>query len=244
MTIERNTRELLRHVLLKSGLNRIYRALRAVKGENLEHLHAKTLSEKFSSIYRNRIWLNGRADGSLSGLGSELKNTKSIRLHLPELLGSLHTKTLLDVGCGDFNWMNCVSLNCQYVGVDVAQQVIDQNTQRYGTANRTFLTLDATKDPLPPVDTVLCREVLFHLSFNDIRSLIQNLRANGVSILVATNDIATGFNSDIVSGDFRLLNLTKPPFRFPMPEFSIPDEGVSPGRILGAWHLKDLPKIH
>ena len=94
------------------------------------------------------------------------------------------------------------------------------------------------------MDTVLCREVLFHLSFNDIRLLIQNLRANGVSILIATNDVATGFNSDIVSGDFRLLNLTKPPFRFPSPELSIPDDGVSPGRVLGAWHIKNLPQLH
>ena len=237
MQIQRDTKEILRHLILKSGLNRAWLALRAASGENVEHLRARALGERFSAIYQNRIWLNGRTDGSLSGLGSELENTRSIRVHLPKLLADLKTKTLIDVGCGDFNWMQDLSIDCDYVGVDVAQTVIDQNTRRYGTTTRSFITLDATKDPLPPADTALCREILFHLSFDDIRSLMQNLRGSGISTLIATHDVVTSFNADILSGDFRLLNLTKPPFRFPPPELFIPDDGVSPGRVLAAWTI-------
>ncbi len=160
---------------------------------------------------------------------------------MPELLHRLNTKVLLDVGCGDFNWMREIEVGCQYIGVDVAQSIIDLNVRNHSAKNRSFCVLDATKDSLPRADTVLCREVLFHLSFQDIWSLIRNIRSSGVSNLIATNDVSTSFNADILSGDFRLLNLHKPPFRFPQPALSIPDDEVLPGRILASWTVSTLP---
>jgi len=242
MNVSRNAKEVFRHLLLRSGLNRAYLAFRAAKGQNVQHLRARTLRDRFSTIYRNRVWLTGRPAGSLSGLGSELENTKAIRLRLPELLARLNTKTMLDVGCGDFNWMSQLELGCRYIGVDVVSCVIEQNIRNYAAANRTFFALDATTDPLPPADTILCREVFFHLSFADIWALIRNMRLSGVSTMFATNDAVTDFNADILSGDFRLLNLTKPPFCFPRSELSIPDDEVSPGRVLAAWRLSDVPQ--
>jgi len=132
--------------------------------------------------------------------------------------------------------------DCQYIGIDVAKNIIGRNVRKYGSANRTFYTLDASKDPLPLADAVLCREVLFHLSFEDIGAFIQNLRASGISTIIATNDLSTDFNADIISGDFRLLNLTKPPFQFPDPEVCILDDEVSPGRVLAVWSVSKLPE--
>jgi hypothetical protein len=242
MQIKRSAKEAVRHLILKSGFNGAYLAFRTAGGKKVEHLRAQTLGERFSMIYRNRVWLNDRSHGSLSGLGSELENTKAIRLCLPKLLASLHTRTLLDVGCGDFNWMCKLVIDCQYIGIDVVRNIIDLNVRKYGSANRTFYTLDASKDPLPLADTVLCREVLFHLSFEDIGAFIQNMRASGISTMIATNDLGTDFNADIMSGDFRLLNLTKPPFQFPHPERCIPDDELSPGRVLAVWSVSNLPQ--
>jgi SAM-dependent methyltransferase len=242
MHIKRNAKEAFRHFLLRSGLNGAYLAFRAASGQNVGHLRARTLGERFSAIYRNRVWLRGRADGSLSGLGSELENTKAIRQRLPELLARLDTKTVLDVGCGDFNWMRQLELGCRYIGVDVASCVIEQNIQNYAAANRTFYALDATTDPLPSADTILCRDVFFHLSFADIWALLRNVRLSGISTMIATNDAVTEFNADIQSGDFRLINLTKPPFSFPHSEVSIPDDEVSAGRVLAVWKLSDVPQ--
>jgi hypothetical protein len=242
MQIKRSVKEAVRHLILKSGFNGLYLRLRTARGKNVDHLRAQTLGERFSMIYRNRVWLNDRSNGSLSGLGSELENTRAIRLQLEKLLTSLHTKTLLDVGCGDFNWMRELDVDCQYIGIDIAKNIIDRNILKYGSANRTFYTLDACRDPLPVADTVLCREVLFHLSFEDIGAFIQNIRASGISTMIATNDLVTGFNADITSGDFRLLNLTKPPFQFPHPERCIPDDELSPGRVLAVWSVSKLPE--
>jgi SAM-dependent methyltransferase len=241
MQLRRDIKEVIRHVITKSGLDGAYLALRAARGQNVEHLRQPSLSDRFSTIYRNRVWLNDRARGSLSGAGSDLENTGSIRLHLPDLLARLNTKALLDVGCGDFGWLRELAVNCDYFGVDCVRDVIDRNAATYGSASRTFHALDATADPLPPADTVLCRDVLFHLSFKDIAALIRNVRASGASTLIATTDAGTEFNSDIRSGDFRLLNLHEAPLCFPPPEFAIPDDGVQPGRSLGVWKLSMLP---
>jgi hypothetical protein len=241
MNLKRNITEVARHAIIKSGLNGAYLALRAASRRNVEHLRAQSLPNRFSRIYENRVWLIDRAEGSLSGLGSEIEKTKSIRLHLPKLLTRLNTKTLLDVGCGDFNWMRELTLDCDYIGVDCVQHVIDQNNATYGCARRVFAALDATTDSLPQADTIFCREVLFHLSFKDIGALMRNVRSSGASTLITTTDADTDFNADILSGDFRILNLNKAPFNFPPPDFSIPDDEVMPGRTLGVWPVCKLP---
>jgi len=241
MSMSRVGKEIIRHWIAKTGLSRLHLRIRKARGQNVDHLFADSLAERFSLIYENRVWLNGRQSGSRSGLGSELENTAPIRIGIPELLKSIGSQTVLDVGCGDFHWMKEVQIPCSYVGVDIVQQVVEANIARYGSQNRTFHTLDATCDPLPRADTVLCREVLFHLSFSDVWRLVDNIRKSGASALVATNDNGLTLNADILSGDFRMLNLQKPPFSFPLPILSIPDSCVTPGRVLAVWMVSSLP---
>ena len=50
----------------------------------------------------------------------------------------------------------------------------------------------------------------------------------------------TLFNSDIQSGDFRLLNLERAPFRLPPPQRLISDDLVVAGRRLGVWRAADV----
>jgi hypothetical protein len=66
--------------------------------------------------------------------------------------------------------------------------LIEGNAIRYGGERRQFRTIDATHDPLPHADAALCREVLFHLSFEDIWSLVENVRRSGTSFFIATTD--------------------------------------------------------
>jgi hypothetical protein len=212
-------------------------------GQKADHLKCASLAERFSEIYKTGVWLNGRATGSLSGDGSDLGSTASIKQRLPELLGILNTKTLLDLGCGDFNWMKDLPCPQRYIGVDIVPDLINLNAALHGSEKRSFQVLDATVDPLPQADTVLCREVIFHLSFRDIGRLIENMRTMGASFLIATTDESIRFNADIPSGDFRNLNLTRGPFLFPPPLLSIPDDAVSRKRSLGVWNVPALPQM-
>jgi hypothetical protein len=241
MNMVRTAKEITRDLIAKAGLGRLHVSVRKLKGENVDHLFRRSLSERFSAIYANRVWLNGRSAGSESGFGSDLQNTESVRNCLATLLESLHTRCLLDIGCGDFIWMKEVSLPCRYVGVDIVQKVIEANDSLYRSERRSFLAMDATRDPLPRADTILCREVLFHLSFRDIRCLLANVQKSGSSFFVATNDDGLSYNADILSGDFRMLNLHKSPLYFPKPLHSIPDDGILPDRKLSVWRVSDLP---
>jgi SAM-dependent methyltransferase len=242
MSLLRTAKEMVRDLIARTGLSGVHVTIRKLRGENVDHLLRGSLSERFTAVYENRVWLNGRAEGSLSGCGSEIENTESVRTHLAELLNLLNTRSLLDIGCGDFTWMNEVSFRFRYLGVDIVRDVIEKNNALYGSEQRSFQVMDATRDPLPPSDTILCREVLFHLSLADIRRLIQNVRTSGGSFLIATNDNDLRYNADILSGDFRLLNLHKSPFCFPRPAQAIPDDGVLPHRTLSVWELADLPE--
>jgi SAM-dependent methyltransferase len=241
MSAIRTAKEMIRDLIAKAGLSRLHLSIRKLSGQNVDHLSRTSLSERFSAIYKNRVWLNGRTAGSLSGLGSDLESTESVRQGLAELLKSLDTRVLLDVGCGDFTWMKEVPFPLKYVGIDIVPDVIEADNALYRSEQRSFQVMDATLDPLPQADTILCREVLFHLSFQDIKRFVKNIRKYGSSFLIATNDNDLKYNADILSGDFRMLNLRRSPFFFPSPAQSIPDDGVLPHRTLSAWKVADLP---
>jgi hypothetical protein len=243
MPVLRTVKELARHLITTTGLSRVHLRIRKAMGGNVEHLLAPSIPDRFSAIYANGVWRSNPGSGSLSGYGSEIEMTGSVREQLPDVLRTLGTRTLLDVGCGDFNWMKEVELPCAYIGLDVVADVIKANEAAYGSEARAFKVLDATRESLPQADTVLCRDVLFHLSFGDIRRVIENVRGSGATFLMATNDSGLTLNADILSGDFRLLNLGKRPFCFPPPFLSIPDDGVNPGRVLAVWNLSELSSV-
>jgi SAM-dependent methyltransferase len=238
-SLSRSLKELSRGLMSRAGLGDIYTLARRARGINMDHLRPRELSERFSAIYRNGTWLASDGSGPLSGLGSSLAATAKVRAELPVLLSKLRTRVLLDIGCGDFNWMQNVDLPCAYIGVDIVPDLVEQNALRYG-GRREFLLLDATAAELPSADSVLCREVLFHLSFSDAQRILRNIKSSGAQFLIATNDRGLRFNSDVTSGDFRLLNLCKPPFRFPQPILSIADDSVNRDRIMGVWNISDL----
>jgi hypothetical protein len=84
---------------------------------------------------------------------------------------------------------------------------------------------------------VLCREVLFHLSFRDIARLIASVRASGARYLLATTNESIRTNYDIHSGEFREVNMARRPIRLGPALQSIPDDKVVPGRVLAVWRL-------
>jgi hypothetical protein len=62
--------------------------------------------EVFTEIFRRSIW--GYQE-TVSGGGSTLHYTKKVRESLPELIGDLNVRTLLDLSCGAFHWMSVVT---------------------------------------------------------------------------------------------------------------------------------------
>ena len=200
----------------------------------------KPLKARFQSIYAEHRWSGGGSE-TRSGAGSTLEATASIRKSLPGLIRELDVSGLLDIGCGDFNWMKEIDLPTHYLGVDIVPEVIEANKARYGTENIDFVCLDACSAPIPSgYEMILCREVLFHLSFNDGLSIIDGIKESGATWLLTTTAPGRTDNKEIVSGGFRNIDLQKKPYCFPAPRRMLKDDAVSANRNLGFWLVKDL----
>jgi hypothetical protein len=201
-------------------------------------------SKVFTKIYQNKSW----GGESASGLGSNSSQTQSVRDNLPGLLQSYSIKTLLDLPCGSFLWMNLIDLGeTSYIGGDIVAHLIEQNNSTFRTPSRQFVVLDLIKDPLPQSDLLLCRDCLIHLSFRDIQSTLKNISKSNISYLLTTNYPKLTFNTDILTGDFRAINLQLPPFNFSKPLAIIPEDTFSelkdnPNfiRELALWRTQDL----
>ncbi len=198
------------------------------------------VSARFQKIYRDRHW-GGSSSESASGLGSSFQATEAIRAELPLLVQKFGIRKLLDLGCGDFNWMKHVELPVPYIGADIVSEVIENNRRLYGNDAIDFMVLDGIKDPIPEdVDAILCREVLFHLSFEHALALLANVKASNARYLIATQIDSQTENQDTFTGGFRPLDLRKAPFGFPEPLLVIPDDRVSANRSLCLWQLSDI----
>ena len=152
---------------------------------------------------------------------------------------------MLDVPCGDFNWMRLLDLRVDYFGADIVPQLIEMNQRKYSRPGRAFGLLDVVKDPLPRADLVFSRDLLVHLSERDIRSALENIFNSGAKYLVATTFTSRDKNVDIETGQWRTLNLQRPPFFFPPPIRLINERcpeggGLWADKCLGVWKVSDL----
>jgi hypothetical protein len=133
--------------------------------------------------------------------------------------------SLLDVPCGDFNWMQLVELGDRaYIGGDIVADLIEQNNAKYGSSHRQFRVLDIMQDPLPAADLLLCRDCFIHLSSRDVQQALRNIAKSGIPYVLTTHYPLITRNTDIVTGDFRAINLRLPPFSLPEPVTVIPED--------------------
>jgi hypothetical protein len=205
------------------------------------------LLHRFTRIYETNSW--GDAE-SRSGEGSSLIQTAVIRTELPKWLAELQVKSLLDVPCGDHYWMSKTNLPVErYIGADIVPDLITRNAAQYGGPGKDFIILDITKNRLPRVDCIFCRDCLDHLSISHIFKALANIQLSGSTYFITTVYTDLTKNEDIETGDWRPTNLTLPPFNFPSPlkllnEGSKEEKGgIWPDKSLALWRIADLQAI-
>lgn len=133
----------------------------------------------------------------------------------------------------------------RYTGIDIVADLIEENSRRYLSEQRNFVRADIIRDPMPGSDLILCRDCLVHLSFDDALAALRNMQASGSTWLLTTTFIDQESNRDIVTGEWRMLNLSRPPFGFPEPSEIIDEEcphheGKFADKMLGLWRLSEL----
>lgn len=139
----------------------------------------------FTLIHDKHLWDEKE---SVSGPGSTFDATRNIRAALPEIFETYNIKSVLDIPCGDFNWMQHVDLKgIDYTGADIVEELIEKNNRNFASDKRKFLVLDLTRDTLPGSDLVICRDGLVHLTDREISLALRNIKKSGAKYLFTTN---------------------------------------------------------
>jgi len=179
-----------------------------------EILSQKTLEERFDKIYTSNYWSDSQ---SRSGSGSNLESTKNIRYHLPLIIKKFNIKSIFDAPCGDLNWMSHIlkDINIDYHGSDIVEKIIVSNNKKFKKNKITFSKKNIIIDELPNCDLMICRDCLLHFSYNDIFLFLNNFISSNIKYLLTTSNLNEEHiftNTNIVTGDFRLLDLFSEPF--------------------------------
>lgn len=188
---------------------------------------------------------------SVSGTGSSLSQTATLRAQLPLMLQHLGVQHLLDAPCGDTHWMRRVALgDLRYTGVDLLSEGIAACNEANDDARRRHVVLDLLDPsgaPLPRADAVLCRDLLPHLAYAEIAAVLRRFVASGARHLIVTQFGAARPNRDTAGGAWRPLDLQAAPFGFPPPLHVVVERcseggGAFADKSLAVWRLEDLAR--
>ncbi|MFA4889573.1 MAG: class I SAM-dependent methyltransferase [Candidatus Omnitrophota bacterium] len=191
------------------------------------------MQKLFEQFYTKKIWGGG------SGEGSSQEFTKDYRIFLQSFFERYGIKSILDLGCGDWQFSRLIDWSgIEYTGIDAAQSVIDYNKENYSAGNIRFFHGDITKMKLPAADLVIVKDVLQHWSNATIFKLMSNLKDFRFALWV--NDFQD-INFDCCDGDGRKLNLNARPFNLGAKEaFSFRGKKVM--LLLGPGPVKGKPQ--
>ena len=165
----------------------------------------------------------------------------------------LKTVRLLDMPCGDMQWMSRFLQtrdDINYTGIDIVSSVIDHHRVTYARRPWTFRNVDIAADStfVNNFHLILSRHMLQHLEnatvFNILKKLSDNTRHP--SFLLATKFSIDSKNVELKThklGRYRVLNLELAPFRLEPPLCLFRDGRIKPEIYAGLWRLP-LTTIH
>lgn len=223
-----------------------------------KHRSSRSLEEKFSKVFRDNRFHGAQ---SMSGRGSDLDQTRIIELEIPKILDYLQIASLLDIPCGDQNWVRRIALNhIDYLGADIVPSLVQRNNELYMSETKRFIEFDLTKSVPPRMDLILCRDLFVHLSTDEINSCLANIRASGSTYLLTTTFTDPRSYKNLPVTNLRLskklpflikgaawrpINLQLDPFSLPSP-LRLINEACTEGnnrfsdKSLGLWKIEDL----
>ena len=183
--------------------------------------------DAMDQVYKLKLWGSNSSE-FYSGEGS----------HLPEIVDPYIDKVTLflksfetpfivcDLGCGDFNiGKELIKHSKKYIAVDIVNDLIDYNKEKFKAENLEFQCLDIAKDDIRIGDCAIIRQVLQHLSNTEIKTILNKL--SDFKYVILTEHLPEGDfepNKDIISGQgIRLkkqsgVEITSPPFNLKVKE--------------------------
>ena len=210
--------------------------------------------EIFTQIYEGYKF--GGTNESRSGLGSTLEETNILRDKIKLLIREKNIKSVVDVPCGDFNWMKEIVFSFEnYIGGDIVSQCIIENNERYSNSRIKFIDFDLLTDEIPTADLLIVRDIVGHFPLEDGKKIINNILKCNCKYLLSTtwHNIQDEhynhkhFNKGVEDyGKFYSVNLMSEPFFFPKPDtFIVEDVDVvdyknGNRKVLALWDLQKV----
>lgn len=139
--------------------------------------------------------------------------------------------------------MNLAGLH--YTGADIVTDLVEANARVRATQTIRFIKLNLIQDDLPPADMIFCRDCIVHFSFRDAMAAFQNISRSAARYLLTTTFPDVRRNHDILTGQWRPLNLQLAPFSFPAPVMLINEgcseaDGAFKDKSLALWRVEQL----
>lgn len=178
-------------------------------------------------IYEQNLW-GGDTSDFYSGDGSHLPEivVPYIDVVTSFLRSFEHPISVCDLGCGDFNvGEELVQHTKKYIAIDIVKNLIEHNKEKFKDDRLEFQCLDIAIDDFPSADCTLIRQVLQHLSNDEVQRILNKL--GEFKYIIVTEHLPEGDftpNQDIISGQgIRLkkqsgINITASPFYFKVKE--------------------------
>lgn len=197
--------------------------------------------EVFAEIYASNTW-GGPRGRIWSGSGSHDPAVvdpyvAAIRARISELHPSPGA-TVVDLGCGDFAvGSQLYREGDAFLGCDLVAQVIESNQRAFSHLDVEFQTINIIDDPLPDGDVAFVRQVLQHLSNQQISAVLPKLRRYGTVFITehypsredftsANLDKAHGGGTRVIQGSG--VYLEESPFNLPSDELHLLIEVPAP----------------
>lgn len=139
----------------------------------------KTLQEIFSDIYGKKRWgANGKKFSSGRGSSESCLVDPYVNKIREDLNVYAQNKPkIVDLGCGNFNvGKNFINYAKEYIAVDIVPEIIKTLRDKNFPGHVKFLNLNIVEDDLPDGDVCFLRQVLQHLSNQDIIKILPKLK--------------------------------------------------------------------
>ncbi|GMI55132.1 hypothetical protein ScalyP_jg9647 [Parmales sp. scaly parma] len=244
-----------------------------IHASNTNNAHfTKTIrSNYFNLVYNNEVWSHpdpkSRKDAARSGSGSTIAKTSRVREFLEHTIAFTNAVGLVDIPCGDLNWITSLSNFSQldYFGGDVSSVVVNEHKENFKLdANKNFGLVDLVDDDLLAHESInrlfqnandnesdviiVVRQLMQHLSNAESLQIIKNLeelqvRTSSTIHVMLTTHLRGNGNGDkgylLATG--HKINLFQPPFCVVDPERLVWD-GMG-DMFLGMWTLNGASRI-
>ncbi len=171
---------------------------------------------KFDAIYKQQIWSGKDGSVPLSGPGSLVQSSLPVIDFINQGVENQQIGSVLDLGCGDLTYISTIDHitngTVRYTGVDVSEYILEENEKHYPWFKGACM--DITEPQVFDADLIVIKDILFHLTNEQITALFDNLANSRFTFCIVTtmNNASNGRRKLDPKHSYANVNIRLAPF--------------------------------